>query len=510
MPAHTTLAYAPTSGGFLLVLAIMLPVVAALLAFVSGGRHAERIALAMMPVGLGVAVAIVVVIARTGRPLVYFLGNFAPPLGLALRAGGFSALLLLTTAILISGIGLYARADFRSPPEAPERRAPYAFWTLMLALWAALDLVFLGEDLFTLYVGLELLSFGAVPLVSLDGRGETLRAALRYLLFALFGSVLFLLGAVLLYGGYGTLDIALLASRMRADFVSESAIALMTAGLLAKTALFPFHLWLPPAHAGAPAPASAILSSLVVKGPFFLVVRLWFDTMPGINGLPASQLLGALGGAAVIFGSVLALRQARLKLLIAYSTVAQIGYLFLMFPLAGGLGVALPVASAAWTGGALQAVSHAFAKGAMFIGAGLIGQTLGHDRIAGLKGIGRALPVTTFGIGLAGLSLMGLPPSGGFLAKWLLIEAAAGTGQWWWAAVMLAGGLLAGGYIFRIVAPALAAPVEPLPHVRTATWGREAMVLVLALLSVGIGVVPFGVPELLAVGGPGYQALIPQ
>ena len=108
----------------------------------------------------------------------------------------------------------------------------------------------------------------------------------------------------------------------------------MTTGLLAKTALFPLHLWLPPAHAGAPAAASAVLSALVVKGSWFLVVRLWFDVMPGVVTFSAAQLLGGLGAAAILIFSVVALRQERLKLLIAYSTLAQIGYLFLMFPLA--------------------------------------------------------------------------------------------------------------------------------------------------------------------------------
>ena len=112
----------------------------------------------------------------------------------------------------------------------------------------------------------------------------------------------------------------------------------MTVGLLAKTALFPLHLWLPPAHAGAPAPASAVLSALVVKGSFILVVRIWFDVMPGVLSHAAAQILAALGAAAIVVGSVLALRQARLKMLIAYSTVAQLGYLFLMFPLAAGPG----------------------------------------------------------------------------------------------------------------------------------------------------------------------------
>ena len=146
----------------------------------------------------------------------------------------------------------------------------------------------------------------------------------------------------------------------------------MTAGLLAKTALFPLHLWLPPAHAGAPAAASAVLSALVVKGSWFLVVRLWFDVMPGVVTLPAAQLLAGLGAAAIVVGSVVALRQERLKLLIAYSTLAQIGYLFLMFPLAFDVAAGRPGRAATrLTGGMLQAISHATAKAGDVHGRGL-------------------------------------------------------------------------------------------------------------------------------------------
>ena len=178
-----------------------------------------------------------------------------------------------------------------------------------------------------------MLTFAAVPLVCLDGRAETLQAALRYLLFALLGSVLYLVGTALLYGSYGTLDIVLLSHKIQTEPATVVAAALMTVGLLAKTALFPLHLWLPPAHAGAPAAASAVLSGLVVKGSFFIVVRLWFDVLAGVASFAAAQLLAALGVGAIVFGSVVALRQERLKLLIAYSTLAQIG---LMFPLAFG------------------------------------------------------------------------------------------------------------------------------------------------------------------------------
>jgi multicomponent Na+:H+ antiporter subunit D len=271
----TVYSFATTAGGFLLVLAIILPVAGVLLSLVLGGRHAERIGLALMPAGLDVAAAIAVLLWRSGKPLVYILGGFSPPLGIALRADGFSAVMLVAAALVILAAGFFARANFWTPPGVREARAPLAFWTLLQGLWAALNIVFIGGDLFNLYVALQLLTFAAVPLVCLDGRPETLVAALRYLLFALFGSVFYLLGAALLYGAYGTLDIVLLAARIHAEPTVWVAAGLMTAGLLAKTALFPLHLWLPPAHANAPAAASAVLSALVVKASFFLIVRLW-------------------------------------------------------------------------------------------------------------------------------------------------------------------------------------------------------------------------------------------
>src|SRR5262245_58364793 len=186
----------------------------------------------------------------------------------------------------------------------------------------------------------------------------------------------------------------------------------MTVGLLAKTALFPLHLWLPPAHAGAPAAASAVLSALVVKGSFFIVVRLWFDVLPGLPGPAAAQLLAALGATAIVLGSVVALRQERLKLLIAYSTLAQIGYLFLMFPLAFVPGSPVLQRGGALAGGMLQAIAHATAKAAMFMAAGLLSAALGHDRIADLRGTARVLPLTVLAFALGGLALVGAPPGG--------------------------------------------------------------------------------------------------
>jgi multicomponent Na+:H+ antiporter subunit D len=222
--------------------------------------------------------------------------------------------------------------------------------------------------------------------------------------------------------------------------------------------------------------------------------------MPGLLTAAAAQTLGALGAAAILFGSVLALRQARLKMLIAYSTIAQIGYLFLMFPLAAAYGPASSASSGAWTGGILQAISHACAKAAMFLAAGLIAAACGHDRVAGLGGLGRALPMTVLAFGIGGLSLMGLPPSGGFVAKWLLLMAAIDTGQWWWALVILAGGLLTGGYVFHVLAQTLGSPEKAAPTPVPAARGRETVVLALALVSMSLGLLPLASFSLLQIG----------
>ena len=472
-----------TPGGWLLLVAVLAPFVGVLAGLALGGRNAQRVAVLTLPVGLTAAGGTAWTLLQSGDTVVYLLGGWEPPLGIALRADGLSAAMLLAVAVVICGIGVYARSDFGTPAGTPEKRAPFVFWLLLLAVWGSLNLVFVSGDLFTLYVALELLTFSGVPLVCLDGRGETLRAALRYLLFALAGSLLYLLGAVLLYGGYGTLDIALLAGRIRPEPIAWAAAALMTVGLLAKTALFPLHIWLPPAHAGAPAAASAVLSALVIKGSWFLVVRLWFDAMPGVVTLPAAQLLAGLGAAAIVVGSVVALRQERLKLLVAYSTIAQIGYLFLMFPLAFDASGHTVVHGAALTGGLLQAVSHATAKAGMFMAAGLVYAALGHDRIADLGGVARRMPVTVLAFAVSGVALMGVVPSGAYLAKKLLLDSAYTSGQWWWTMVLQGGAAFTAGYVVLVLTNALRRPAAPVKLAKGVSRLSEYAALALALCS---------------------------
>ena len=479
----------------MLPVVLLLPVIAALASVVAGARHAPRIALITMLIGLAVVATIACDVLVGGATLEYVIGGWAPPLGLRLRVDGLSAAMMLTTAVVMLATGIYARADFSSPQDEAESRRAYAFWPLLLGLWGAMNAVFLGHDLFNLFVALELLTFVAVPLVCLDGKAETLQAALRYLLFALLGSAMYLLGAALLYGAYGTLDITQLAARVQGGPSTWAAAALMTTGLLAKTAVVPLHLWLPPAHAGAPPAASTVLSALVVKGSFFILVRLWFEVMPALAPAAAMQLLAALGAVAIVLGSGVALRQARLKLMIAYSTIAQIGYLMLMFALACDPGTGLH-AGAALTGGLLQAVSHAFAKAAMFMTAGLMAGMLGHDRIGEMAGIGRAMPLGVLAFALAGVSLIGLPPSGGFLAKWLLLGAAVETGQWWWAVVIVAGGLLTATYVLLVLVRMSGGGEGSFEVRKPAARHRQLVALALACTAAVLGLLALGPVEL--------------
>lgn len=483
-------------------LTVLAPLVAGALAVPLGAR-AVHLGLPFALLGLALALLTAVDVSVHG-PAEIAVGSWDAPLGIRLYVDGLAGAMLIMTAVVATAAAVSSRWYFAAADGA-ETRTGFAIWPLLFLLWASLNAVFVSADLFNVYVALELLTLTAVALVALEGRRETLAAAMRYLTFALLGSLAFLLGAVLLYGGYGTLDTALLRAVAVGDGLTLAAAALMTAGLLAKTALFPLHGWLAPAHAGAPAPASALLSALVVKASFFIVVRLWFDVLPVVATAQLVNLLGFLGAVAILFGSVVALRQMRLKMVIAYSTVAQLGYLFLMFPLAGGAGAEQPWAATAWTGGIFHALAHAPAKAAMFLAAGVIIKAVGHDRMDGLVGIAHTLPLTVFAFALASLSIMGLPPSGGFTAKYLLLTAALADGAWWWAAVMLVGGVLAAAYLFRVMgltvlereAPVVLKPVPRLPQV---------VALLLALVSILLGLLSAEPYAFLQLGRPGAAA----
>lgn len=381
----------------------------------------------------------------TAGPLVLALGGHFAPLGIELQVDGLSLAMLWLTGIVALAVNVYVSASLPVDAHFPAT----GFRALWLILWSGLNALFLAADLFNIYVMLELTALSAVSLVVVSRGPEAVSAATRYFFFALAGSLFYLLGVALVYGQTGLLSLRVLETSSWDGPVSLLALGLMTGGLAMKAALFPVHAWLPRAHAVAPSAASAALSALVAMAGAYLIIRLWLGPFAGHWPPPLAQGMAALGTAGIVYGSIQALRQSRLKLVIAYSTVAQLGYLLLVFPIASLL---------AWQGVVYHALSHGLAKAALFLAAGNIIHLLGNDRLTSLSRRDHRLAGSVMVMALSGISLSGLPPSGGFLGKWWLINAALESGQWWWALAAAAGGLLAAAYVFRVLRHALAEP----------------------------------------------------
>ncbi|MGD8174560.1 complex I subunit 5 family protein [Marinimicrobium sp. ARAG 43.8] len=378
-----------------------------------------------------------------GGPQTLNLGGWDSPLGIRFSLFPVNALLLVFTALVQVLVALYAWLARHSKTRDSD------FWPLSSLLHACLNALWLSSDLFNWYVTLELLGLAAVAMVTLSGPKAYI-PALRYLMLSLAGSLCYLLGVALLYGQYGTMDIDALAGHTDATPATQMALLAMTLGLFIKGALWPLHAWLPGAHASAPAAVSALLSALVVKGPLYILWLLWTQVAPESLRPTAGLMMAVAGIAALLLGGWAALRTPFIKNLVAYSTVAQLGYALL------ALGLLLrwqtpSLEQALW----LFVMAHGLAKVSLFLSAGELQAAVGSRRVSALRGATQRLPVAMFAFAVAGGSLIGLPPSGGFIAKWeLLMPLFAEPVRWWWAMGVLLGTLASAAYVFRPVAAA--------------------------------------------------------
>lgn len=455
-------------------------------------------------IGIGSAIAMMILalgawrgVAREGMSR-YAVGGWGSPLGIDLAIDGLSAFMLIVTAWVGMGVSVYACGYFGKHSLGAEHSVhthttvDAFFWPVWLFTWGGLNVLFLSADIFNIYVALEIVSFSAVTLVALGGSVAAVMAALRYLFLTIAGSSIYLLGVGILYSAYGTLDMEALSQLLEPGMIAAVVVALTTVGLMIKGALVPMHFWLPPAHANAPAPVSAILSGLVVMGAFYLCMRLWLGVFATVLTPLVGHVLGVCGALAIVWGSLQALRQPRLKMLVAYSTVAQIGYFFLLFPLIGSVGSAL-----AWNGGLYLAAAHACAKAAAFMVAGSIIFATGDDRIDNLRGLAERFPLGVWTFALAGVSLIGLPPSGGFFGKWFLLKGTVISNQWIYMVLILGGGLMTAAYIFRVLQKAFESPLPGATRLNV-PWSMQVAAMGLALTSVVMGVLVFYPLQILA------------
>lgn len=471
---------------------VVLPLTTALLVFLLPVRwRAPSSLFATILLGL-ISIYILIEVIRHGI-LIHALAGWAAPLGIVLRVDGFAAGMVVLTVLVIMLCAVQAAVSLRGNPEEE------GFWPLLWFMWAALNSIYLSADLFNLYVGVELLGLTAVGLVALSGNAQSLAASMRYLLAALLGSLFYLLGVALIYAALGSLALADLIAQGGDMPTVLIAVILMTFALALKTALFPLHGWLPPAHGGALPPVSALLSALVIKASLYILMRLWITLDVAVLPVSLAWILGLMGSGAILWGGWMALRQNRLKHLVAYSTVAQVGYLFLFFPLVTG--TAATAAVLAWDATVLMLISHALAKAGMFLAAGNLVFAIGSPRIADLAGVCRFRPFSLLSFGVAGVSLAGLPPSGGFNAKWLLLQSALASGQWLWLPVLILGGLLSAAYVIKVLGHSFVeGPVRD--HFLAPPLSQELSAFLLASASLVIGLVSQAPLTWLRIGGP--------
>ncbi|MFN4319136.1 MAG: complex I subunit 5 family protein [Aquificaceae bacterium] len=461
---------------------VALPLLASLLSLINSLRTYTAFIFSLLSLLLSLYSFLYTLMGKV--PLYQWVGGWVAPLGIGLRLDGLSGFFLLMTGIVGFFVALYSLSFFR----VEYQRQGKVFWFFFFFLWAGLNAFFLSEDLFNLYVALEVLSLTAVILVALPGYQKAIRAALNYLFLSILASMLYLFGVAMLYANYGVLSMGLLSGKLTGTQAFIYVLFPLTIALAIKSALLPFHFWLPPAHSSTIAPASALLSSLVVKPPAYLTLRLWLEVLPKDKALEyLSMVLSLMGALAVLVGSYYAIRQKTIKMLLAYSTVAQMGYLFLMAPLYYH---GRDYKEALLQAFALQVFSHALAKASMFLSSGNAIYVARKDELSYMPGFAHSHPLTFFALFFSGATLIGLPLSAGFVAKFLFLELSIRNGFLFQGGVMLLGSLLASLYIYPLWKESFSSHPkklydEPIPQL------MEISAFLLGFLSFSSGMITF-------------------
>ena len=362
---------------------------------------------------LAFTTALAIPVFQSGR-VSYYPGSWEPPFGIEIRVD----LLGIFMMLLITGIGvaviLYSREYIRKELE-PGKTAIY--YSLVLLLFGSMLGFTATGDIFNMFVFIEIMSITSYALVAVGGGAAAIKAAFKYLLMGAPSSILVLLAIGILYSVTGTLNMADLTAKIAASAytpVIVVAYGVFAIGFAVKAALFPLHLWLPDAHSIAPSPVSALLSGLVVKMGIFGIIRLTYSVYTVYFSSEVTAIAGLLsltGVAAIIYGSVMALKQVDFKRMVAYATIAHIGYIV------AGIGI---MDRAVLTGSLFHILDHALAKACFFLVAGAIIYRTGYRNIKDLKGAGQKMPATCAAFALAAFSAIGIPPSAGFFSKWYL------------------------------------------------------------------------------------------
>lgn len=419
--------------------------------------------------------------------IIYLMGSWPAPYGIELRVTPFSTLLLLIVTGASTLALLVGKGSIDAEIESERQPLFYAAW--LLALAGLVGIVVAG-DAFNIFVFMEIASLASYVLIAAGPDRRALPAVFKYLIMGTIGATFYLIGVGLIYMMTGTLNLADMEARIHE--VSELkpilvAAGFITIGLALKAAVFPLHVWLPASYTYAPHIVTAFLAACSTKVALYVLLR--FDFVVFQQNLPDhaiqfSIFLMPLAVLAILIASVVAVFEQNLKRLLAYSSVAQVGYIL--------LGASL-VSISGLTAGIVHMFNHALAKGALFLAVACLGARFTQLRLENLGGAARQMPWTMAAFVLAGLSLIGVPGTAGFVSKWMLISAVLeeGTLGIVLVAAILLSSLLTVVYIWRVVEVTyFGDSAEPGQSVREAPVWMLAGIWIAALANIYFGINP--------------------
>ena len=437
------------------VLLVVVPLVAApIAALLNRPRLSWAVAVAATLWALYAALELLSQTMAAGE-IHYELGGWAAPYGIEYVVDPVNAWVVVIVSLIGALVAPYARVSVER--EITEDRIPLFYAAFILCLTGLLGIAVTG-DVFNVFVFLEISSLSAYALIALGSDRRALTASFQYLIMGSVGATFIVIGIGLMYVMTGTLNMADLADRLPEVSGTRTipvAFTFLTVGITLKLALFPLHLWLPNAYTYAPSAVTAFIASTATKVGVYLLLRFFF-TIFGVtfsfDVMQLDRILMPLALIAIVTMSLVAIYQENVKRLLAYSSVAQIGYMVLGISFASVLGL---------TAGILHLFNHALMKGALFMSMGCVMYRVGSVRLERMHGLGRAMPWTMAAFVVGGLSLIGVPFTVGFISKWYLVQAALEQGMWPVAGVVLLGSLLALMYVWKVVEVAYFREADP-------------------------------------------------
>lgn len=379
-----------------------------------------------------------------GSVISYELGGWAPPWGIEYRIDALNAFMAVIVSVIAAITVPYALLSVEQ--EIAEEQVPLFYSAFLLCFTGLLGIAQTG-DIFNVFVFLEISSLSSYALISMGRKRQALTSAYQYLIMGTVGATFFLIGVGLIYSATGTLNMMDLAERLPqvADMkTTATGFAFIMIGFALKLAIFPLHLWLPNAYTYAPSVISVFLAATATKVALYVMLRVLFTVFPDgyIATTPTGDLFILSGLAAVIVASIAAVYQWNIKRLLAYSSVAQIGYMALGIGLGSAMGV---------TASIVHLFNHALMKGALFMAVGALVYRVGACYIDDFRGLARQMPWTFGAIAIGGLSLIGVPGTAGFISKWYLVLAAMEQDAWFVVTIILIGSLIAVVYVGKIL-----------------------------------------------------------